>query len=154
MKKTENLDFSSRFKKLLNDDFIIKPNNGNSEENIMVETLNKPKDESYVLVSKWWDVLYTLLSVLTTLALIMILLVAVNNSPEFGNPSNPAMNEVALRYVEQGIAETGATNIVAGMILDYRAFDTFGEAVMMFTAAIGIIGLFRKDKEKMKYEDN
>ena len=35
-------------------------------------------------------------------------------------------------YLEQGIEETGAINFVAGMILDYRAFDTFGESNVLF----------------------
>ena len=31
--------------------------------------------------------------------------------------------------------ETGAVNAVAGMILEYRAFDTFGESAVLFAAA-------------------
>ncbi len=36
--------------------------------------------------------------------------------------------------MEQGTEETGAVNTVAGMILDYRAFDTLGESFVLFTA--------------------
>ncbi len=34
-----------------------------------------------------------------------------------GNASNPDNNEVASRYIESGMQETGAVNIVTGMIL-------------------------------------
>lgn len=43
---------------------------------------------------------------------------------------------MATRYIEQGLSETGAVNIVTGMILDYRAFDTFGESCVLFVAFV------------------
>ena len=51
----------------------------------------------------------------------------------------PALNEVSERYLEQGAEETGAVNAVTGMILDYRAFDTFGESAVLFAAASSTI---------------
>lgn len=63
--------------------------------------------------------------------------------------------EVARRYVEQGVEETGAMNTVAGMILDYRAFDTLGESHVLFTALICVMVLLRRDSKNMRtyYED-
>ncbi|MBQ3450208.1 MAG: hypothetical protein IJG34_09980, partial [Synergistaceae bacterium] len=43
--------------------------------------------------------------------------------------------------IEHGGHETGAQNIVAGLILDYRAFDTFGESAVLFTAAVSVLML-------------
>jgi len=63
--------------------------------------------------------------------------------PAFGDPNNPTANEVYTRYIEQGVADTGATNIVAAMILDYRAFDTLGEAFVLLTAVIAVVMLIR-----------
>ena len=34
--------------------------------------------------------------------------------------------------------ETGAVNVVAGVILDYRAFDTLGESHVLYTAATAV----------------
>ena len=65
-------------------------------------------------------------------AAVMILSAA--HLPPYGDPDAPTVNEVAERYVEKGTAETGAVNTVAGMILDYRAFDTLGESFVLFTA--------------------
>ena len=45
----------------------------------------------------------------------------------------------------KGIEETGAINFVAGMILDYRAFDTFGESNVLFMAVIGVLMLLQRD---------
>ena len=40
--------------------------------------------------------------------------------------------------------ETGAANLVASVILDYRAFDTLGEATVLFTAVMGVLAVVRK----------
>ena len=87
--------------------------------------------------------LYLALCVVTALAVILLLLRTTALLPPFGEASNPANNEVSRRYIEQGMEETGAVNIVAGMILDYRAFDTLGESNVLFVAACTVIILLR-----------
>ena len=52
----------------------------------------------------------------------------------------------------KGIAETGAINFVAGMILDYRAFDTFGESNVLFMAVIAVLMLLQRDKKNIDYK--
>ena len=74
-----------------------------------------------------------------TLVLAAVFLVVALELPAFGDPSAPALNEVSERYLEQGAEETGAVNAVTGMILDYRAFDTFGESAVLFAAASSTI---------------
>lgn len=68
---------------------------------------------------------------------------------------NPRTEEVAQRYIERGVEETGAINAVAGMILDYRAFDTLGESHVLFTALVVVMLLLRQDSRNMRsyYED-
>ena len=46
--------------------------------------------------------------------------------------------------------ETGAVNIVAGMILDYRAFDTLGESNVLFTAVCAVMLLLRVSEDKRR----
>ncbi|MEG1875280.1 MAG: hydrogen gas-evolving membrane-bound hydrogenase subunit E [Angelakisella sp.] len=77
---------------------------------------------------------YKAVSVIVCLALSAVLLLTVSELPAFAAEHNPASNEVVRRYIEQGMAETGAVNLVTGMILDYRAFDTFGESAVLFIA--------------------
>ena len=80
--------------------------------------------------------LYRVSSVLFCVLLVFMLLTAVSWLPTFGEADNPVNNEVAARYIENGLQETGAINIVTGMILDYRAFDTLGESHVLFIACL------------------
>lgn len=91
--------------------------------------------------------LYRVLFVLVALFMVCLLLWTVSYLPTFGDPNAPENNEVAERYIEKGLEETGAVNIVAGMILDYRAFDTFGESCVLFVASCCVLILLRVDKD-------
>ena len=97
---------------------------------------------------RFFDRMYRIAGVLFCLALMLILLVNVSWLPPRGAASNPVNNEVSARYIENGLQETGAVNIVTGMILDYRAFDTFGESNVLFIATVTVLILMRLDKEK------
>lgn len=92
---------------------------------------------------KLWGWLYRLMALALCVGIIWLLLETASYLPPFGNPDNPANNEVSRRYIEQGMEETGAVNIVAGMILDYRAFDTLGESNVLFIAACAVLILLR-----------
>ena len=91
---------------------------------------------------------YNAFSVIFCLCLVFILLVGVSYLPKYGHEENPVNNEVSARYIEQGLQETGAVNIVTGMILDYRAFDTLGESHVLFLATCTVLILLRRDKKK------
>lgn len=92
--------------------------------------------------------LYHVIGVFAAVFLIALLLWTVNCLPQFGDANAPENNEVATRYIEQGLTETGAVNIVAGMILDYRAFDTFGESCVLFVATCCVLILLRVDQDE------
>ena len=91
--------------------------------------------------------LYTGISIVVAISIIAVLLFAVSYMPPYGVAENPVNNEVIERYTEKGMEETGAVNIVAGVILDYRAFDTFGESCVLFAAACSVMMLMKKDKK-------
>ena len=93
-----------------------------------------------------FSILYSGLSILTCVVIVCLLLATVAELPPFGHERNPANNEVVRRYVEHGGHETGAQNIVAGLILDYRAFDTFGESSVLFTAACSVLMMLGKSR--------
>lgn len=93
---------------------------------------------------------YTVIAVIMALIIIGSLIYTVSSLPQFGNPLNPANNEVVRKYIVDGIPDTGAINFVAGMILDYRAFDTLGESTVLFIAASTVIILLFKKKTKME----
>jgi len=76
-----------------------------------------------------------LVLVLFFLALIgFTLVVTVAEMPLYGHPDNPTNNEVPERFIEKGTEETGVMNIIGGILVDYRAFDTLGEATVLFVA--------------------
>lgn len=123
------------------------------------ETVERRKKEKKKLMKRIYDTshnaevqifrkIYRISSVMFCIFLVFMLLVAVSNLPTFGNPDNPVNNEVAARYIESGLQETGAVNIVTGMILDYRAFDTLGESHVLFIATCTVLILLRLDDSK------
>ncbi|MCD8082759.1 MAG: hypothetical protein LUE86_04310 [Clostridiales bacterium] len=91
---------------------------------------------------------YQAFSVLFCLILVLTLLTAVSWLPTVGASERPVNNEVAARYIEKGLQETGSVNIVTGMILDYRAFDTLGESHVLFAATCTVLILLREDKKR------
>ncbi len=92
-------------------------------------------------------VLYGLFAVVICVSIIALLLSTATHLPPFGNADNPVNNEVSQRYIEKGQEETGIVNIVAGMILDYRAFDTLGESNVLFIAACSVLILLRISRD-------
>lgn len=94
--------------------------------------------------------LYKALSVVFCLILSLCLIGVVNFLPLFARVDTPTDNEVAHHYVSQGRDETGAVNTVAGMILDYRAFDTLGESFVLFTATCAVLLLLEQSEKKEK----
>ena len=46
-------------------------------------------------------------------------------------------------YVEGAVEKTGSVNLVTGVLFDFRAYDTLGEAVILYTAALGVLTLLR-----------
>ena len=72
--------------------------------------------------------------------------------PRYGHPDNPVQQHVAPRYIEQGPQETGVPNMVTAVLASYRGYDTLGEVLVVFTAAIGVLILLggarrRDDKD-------
>lgn len=78
----------------------------------------------------------------------LLLAMAVATLPDFGAADSPTNNEVPARYVEQGPGETGVTNVVTGVILDYRAFDTFGETAVLLLALVAVLILLRQSPDE------
>lgn len=75
---------------------------------------------------------------------------ALKSLPEFGFP----LMKVAKTYIEQGLLKTGAMNLVAGIILDFRGYDTLGEATILFVAVVGTLAILRsRGRKEIKEQD-
>jgi multicomponent Na+:H+ antiporter subunit B len=66
-------------------------------------------------------------------------------------PFGETQSQVREYYIDNGIKDTGATNIVTSVVVNYRGFDTLGEVTVLFLAAIGLSAvLFREEKRQRK----
>ena len=59
--------------------------------------------------------------------------------PLYGKPDNPIHQHVAPRYIEESPKEIGLPNMVTSVLASYRGYDTLGETVVVFTAAVGVL---------------
>jgi len=71
--------------------------------------------------------------------------------PVFGAPVMERFSDApSATYLAQGLQETGGPNIVTAVLLDFRAWDTLGEATVLFCAALGTVAILRR---KAKHDD-
>jgi multicomponent Na+:H+ antiporter subunit B len=69
--------------------------------------------------------------------------------PAFGVPVfSQFSNAASHTYISRGLQETGAANLVSSIILDYRGYDTLGEATVLFASVIGATVILRKETGK------
>jgi multicomponent Na+:H+ antiporter subunit B len=73
--------------------------------------------------------------------------------PYFGSADAPIHNHTSPRYINDSMQEVGIPNIVTSVLASYRAFDTFGEVVVIFTAGIGVLTLLSVVRTKVKDEE-
>ncbi|MBM3249703.1 MAG: DUF4040 domain-containing protein [Candidatus Omnitrophica bacterium] len=95
------------------------------------------KDLPLVIEGRW--VFNTVSTVVFVAVFLFFAYAALRELPQFGEP----MMSVVKKYLEEGTSETGAVNLVTAVILDFRAYDTLGEATVLFTAVIGIMAVLR-----------
>ncbi len=65
-----------------------------------------------------------------------------------GDPKSPASLHVSPRYIEEGYSETNTPNMVTAVLADYRSFDTLGETIVIFTAAVAVILILRTRRDE------
>ncbi len=79
-----------------------------------------------------------------------ILVAAVPDMPQFGDPSAPIHQHVAPRYIEETPVVIGIPNVVTAVLADYRGYDTLGEVTVIFTAGIGVLLLMGRARRRRK----
>jgi len=83
---------------------------------------------------------YFLFAVVFVVAFLVFSYRALGALPAFGAP----VMKMGSLYVKEALARTGAANIVSAIILDFRGYDTLGEATILFTSVIGVLAIVRK----------
>ena len=56
-------------------------------------------------------------------------------------------------YLGAGLAQTGGPNMVTAVLLDFRAWDTLGEATVLFCAALGTVALLRRRARRNREDE-
>lgn len=69
------------------------------------------------------------------------LIVGISDLPPFSNPNNPTNNAISAYYIQGSAHDIHIPNIVTAVLGSYRGYDTFGEVVVVFTAAVGVLAL-------------
>lgn len=100
------------------------------------------KDLPFSTSGRWF--INTMIAVVFLVVLLLVALECFKDLPAFGYPTM----RVAAVYLRDGLAQTGAANLVAAIILDYRAYDTLGEATILFTAVVGVLAVVRRTGRK------
>lgn len=79
------------------------------------------------------------LALLIVLATGATLVYGTEDLPPFGESGNPIHRHVADRYLEKSGEEIGIPNVVTSVLASYRGYDTLGETVVVFTAALAVL---------------
>jgi len=93
----------------------------------------------------------SIVPLLVVLATGAVLIYGTLDMPNFGSADSPTQTHVAAQYLERTPKDTGVPNVVTAILASYRGYDTLGETVVVFTAAIGVlilIGGFARRRRK------
>ncbi|MBU0549226.1 MAG: DUF4040 domain-containing protein [Candidatus Omnitrophica bacterium] len=82
----------------------------------------------------------TFSTLLFIVVFLLLAFISLHDLPGFGKP----LLRVASNYLREGFLRTGSANLVTSVILDFRAYDTLGEATVLFTAVMGVMVVMRR----------
>jgi multicomponent Na+:H+ antiporter subunit B len=101
------------------------------------------KGKSYINIR---NLFYIIFSTVAALSLIYFFIRATGNL----NPLGMHETRMATEYINNGVKETGAINMVTSVVFDYRGYDTLGEATILFTAVMGVLAILRLKTHKQE----
>ncbi len=81
------------------------------------------------------------LALLVVVLLAGLMMAGVSQLPPPGAPDSAVHGHVAATYIDGGAEAGGAPNLVTAVLLNYRAFDTYGEVVVIFAALIAVLAV-------------
>jgi multisubunit Na+/H+ antiporter MnhB subunit len=90
---------------------------------------------------------------LTTLIFIVLFLILSYNimmMPGDVGLAAPSYNEIAYYYLNFSVSETGATNVIAAVLADYRGFDTLGETIVLFISVVAVASILKPEHDSKK----
>ena len=100
------------------------------------------KDLPFSTTGRW--VFNTLATFVFVIIFLYVGYLALKELPTFGQP----IMRVSQFYLQDAKNLSKATNIVGSVILNFRAYDTLGEATVLFAAVIGVLAIMRRKGRK------
>lgn len=64
---------------------------------------------------------------------------AIGDMPAYGDVNSPANSGPGMDYIDRTTDEIHIPNVVTAVLASYRGYDTFGEAVVIFAAGLGVL---------------
>jgi multicomponent Na+:H+ antiporter subunit B len=87
----------------------------------------------------WTTAFYAATIVLFTAVFFVVFSRLSNTLTSFGQHTTRMTNT----YINSAYQSSGSANLVTGIILHFRAYDTLGEATVLVTAVIGVVTILR-----------
>lgn len=79
-------------------------------------------------------VLPLMVTTLTGVALASV----ITEMPVIGSPNSPSQTHVSPYYLTQSATDIDIPNVVTAILASYRGYDTFGETIVVFVAAMSV----------------
>ena len=80
----------------------------------------------------------------------LVVIYATLDIPRFGDPNAPIQTHVSPWYIEKTGELIDIPNVVTAVLASFRGYDTLGEAIVVFTAGIGVLFLLGTGKSAAK----
>jgi multicomponent Na+:H+ antiporter subunit B len=117
---------------------------------ILVVLIRATVTKDNTAIEKYWDTFSFVSSLIFFGLFLFFAFFAIQEMPDFGDP----LMRVSKEYLANAVEKTGATNIVTSVLLDFRAYDTLGEATVLFTSIVGAFVILRRRGRKHKGEED
>ncbi|MDP8322289.1 MAG: DUF4040 domain-containing protein [Candidatus Stygibacter australis] len=110
---------------------------------IMIAVIKDTTEKEDKQTARFSQFIYLLVLLLFTIAFYLAFDKISGSLSPFGQHAT----RMATAYT-QGVHETGSANLVTGVVFGFRAYDTLGEATVLFTAVIGVLTILRLKGKK------
>ncbi|KJV69010.1 DUF4040 domain-containing protein [Candidatus Neoehrlichia procyonis] len=87
-----------------------------------------------------------LISVICAVLMLLSLMYAVTDFPRFGSLHSAVSQHIIPYYVESADNNIGIPNVVTAILASFRGYDTLCETVVVFTAALCVFLLLKREK--------
>ena len=93
---------------------------------------------------------YRGIALTVVIAIVLLIVYATFDRPEFGDPMAPIHQHVAPWYLETTRTAIDIPNVVTAVLGSFRGYDTLGEVFVVLTAGIGVMFLLSAPSSKRR----